>query len=48
MGEERWDKIVSKIKERLPKAKILAVIDWAGTTNMPLGVFSQELSKENF
>ena len=47
LDEERWDEIVSKIKERLPKAKILAVIDWAGTTNTPLGVFSQELSKED-
>jgi len=46
LDEERWDEIVSKIKERLPKAKILAMIDWAGTTNTPLGVFSQELSKE--
>ncbi len=46
LNEERWDEIVSKIKERIPKAKILAVIDWAGNTNTPLGVFSQELSKK--
>jgi len=46
LNEKRWDEIVSKIKERLPKAKILAMIDWGGTTNTPLGVFSQELSKE--
>ena len=46
LDEKRWDDIVSKIKERLPDAKILAMIDWAGTTNTPLGVFSQELSKE--
>jgi len=46
LDEKRWDEIVSKIKERLPKAKILAMIDWAGTTNTPLGVFSQELSKK--
>jgi len=46
LDEKRWDEIVSKIKERLPEAKILAMIDWAGTTNTPLGVFSQELSKE--
>ena len=46
LDEERWDGIVSKIKERLPEAKILAIIDWAGTTKTPLGVFSQELSKE--
>ena len=46
LDEKRWNEIVSKVKERLPKAKILAIIDWAGTTNTPLGVFSQELSKE--
>jgi len=46
LDEERWDGTVSKIKERLPEAKILAIIDWAGTTKTPLGVFSQELSKE--
>ncbi len=46
LDEKRWDEIISKIKERLPKAKILAIIDWAGTTNTSLGVFSQELSKE--
>jgi len=46
LDEKRWDEIVTKVKEKLPKAKILAIIDWAGTTNTPLGVFSQELSKE--
>ena len=46
LDEERWNEKISKIKERLPKAKILAIIDWAGTTNTSLGVFSQELSKE--
>ena len=46
LNEERWDEIVSKIKERLPKAKILAMIDWGGTTSTSLGVFSQELGKE--
>jgi len=46
LDEKRWDEIITKVKERLPKAKILAIIDWAGTTNTPLGVFSQELSKE--
>ncbi len=44
--EGRWNTIVSKIKERLPEIKILAMIDWAGTTNTPLGVYSQELNKE--
>jgi len=46
LEEGRWDEIVTKIKDRLPEAKILAMIDWAGTTNTPLGVFSQKLSKE--
>jgi len=46
LDEERWNETVSKIKERIPKAKILAIIDWAGTTETPLGAFSQELSKE--
>jgi len=46
LDEKRWDEIVSKVRERIPKAKILAVIDWAGTTKTSLGVFSQELSKD--
>ena len=46
LDEERWNRIVSEIRERLPRAKILAVIDWDGTTNTPLSVLSQELSKE--
>jgi len=46
LDKARWNETISKIKKRLPKAKILAMIDWAGTTNTPLGVFSQKLSKE--
>jgi len=46
LDEGRWNEIVIKVKRRLPKAEILAMIDWAGTTHTPLGVFSQELSKE--
>jgi len=46
LDEKRWNETISKIKKRLPKARILAMLDWAGTTNTPLGVFSQELSKE--
>ena len=46
LDKKRWNEIVSEVKKRLPKAKILAVIDWAGTTKTPLGVFSQKLSRE--
>ena len=46
LDEARWDETISKIKRRLPKAKILAMIDWSLTTNTSLGVFSQKLSKE--
>ena len=46
LDEGRWNEIVLKVKRRLPTAKILAMIDWAGTTHTTLGVFSQELSKE--
>ncbi|RLI17435.1 hypothetical protein DRO49_03630 [Candidatus Bathyarchaeota archaeon] len=46
LDEERWDEIISKVKERKPNLIILAIIDWGLTAKTPLGAFSQELTPE--
>ena len=48
MDEAKWNKIIddeirAKFGNDIP---IFACIDWAGTTDTPLGVFSQELTPE--
>ncbi|HDD45030.1 MAG TPA: hypothetical protein ENG63_09270 [Candidatus Desulfofervidus auxilii] len=46
LNDEKWNFIINITKEKLGDIPILAFIDWAGTTNTPMGVFSQRLSKE--
>ena len=46
LDEARWDEIIRRIREKAGDIPILVFIDWAGTTDTPLGVFSQELTKE--
>jgi len=46
LDEAKWDEIIRRIREKAGDIPILVFIDWAGTTDTPLGVFSQELTKE--
>jgi len=46
LNEEKWDEIIGKIREKFGEILIIAFIDWASTTETPLGQFSQVLSKE--
>jgi len=46
LDELKWDDRLEKIRDKQGDVPVFAFIDWAGTTNTPLGVFSQELSKE--
>ena len=46
LDEARWDERVVAIRERYGEVPILAFIDWASTTETPLGQFSQLLSPE--
>lgn len=45
LDESKWDNDISRIRQKLGDVPIIAFIDWASTTNTPLGQFSQELSK---
>jgi len=47
MNKEKWDYRVGAIRIKLGDVPILALIDWAITTDTSLGEFSQSLSKEN-
>ena len=42
----RWDERLGIVRAKYGEIPILAFIDWAATTDTPLGVFSQELSPE--
>lgn len=46
IDEEKWDVRLKLIREKFGNIPIFAFIDWAGTTNTPLGQFSQKLTKE--
>ncbi len=46
LDEERWTEGLAEIRTKLGDIPILAFIDWASTTNTPLGVFSQALDQE--
>jgi len=43
---EKWDALLAAIHKTYGDVPILAFIDWAGTTETPLGQFSQVLSPE--
>ncbi|MCD6236812.1 MAG: hypothetical protein J7K13_02515 [Thermoplasmata archaeon] len=46
LNDTKWEFIMNITREKLGAVPIVAFIDWADTTNTPLGVFSQKLSKE--
>ncbi|RLF50959.1 MAG: hypothetical protein DRN19_03615 [Thermoplasmata archaeon] len=46
LNDTKWEFIINITKEKLGDIPIIAFIDWADTTNTPLGTFSQKLSKE--
>ena len=46
LNDTKWEFIINITREKLGDVPIIAFIDWADTTNTPLGVFSQKLSKE--
>ncbi len=46
LDEEKWSKRLDIVKQKLGNVPVFAFIDWAATTKTPLGVFSQNLSKE--
>ncbi len=45
-NEKRWDEGLTTVNKKFGNIPILAFIDWASTANTQLGVFSQNLSKE--
>ena len=49
--EDRWTRMISKIKEKYGEILIFALIEWSYPAaplaqDIPLGVFSQQLSRE--
>ena len=46
LDEARWEERIRLVRERLGDVPIIVMIDWAATSDTPLGVFSQELSPE--
>lgn len=46
LNEKRWDEGLTTVNKKFGNIPILAFIDWASTANTQLGVFSQNLSKE--
>jgi hypothetical protein len=46
LDEARWREKLAQVEETNGPVPIVAFIDWAFTADTPLGVFSQELSKE--
>lgn len=46
LDEGKWMAKINKIREKYGNVPIIAFIDWAFTADTPLGVFSQELTKE--
>ncbi|MDD3474293.1 MAG: hypothetical protein PHP08_00135 [Candidatus Dojkabacteria bacterium] len=41
-----WDNVITTIKNKYPSTKIIGFIDWANSTNTPLGKFSQVLTHQ--
>jgi len=46
LNETRYDTIIKVVKNLWGEVPIFAFIDWAATTRTPLGVFSQNLTRE--
>jgi len=46
LNEHKWNTVISAVRSKLGGIPIIVFIDWAATKETPLGVFSQELSKE--
>ena len=42
-NENKWNNKVEQIRDKLGDISIFAFIDWGGSSNSPLGVFSQKL-----
>lgn len=45
-SEKKWNEGLATVKKKFGNIPILAFIDWAPTANTQLGIFSQNLSKE--
>jgi len=46
LDEARWQERLAQVEETYGPVPVIAFIDWAFTADTPLGVFSQELTKE--
>lgn len=46
LDESKWDERIEKIRDKQSNTPVFAFIDWAGTTNTPLGRFSQGLTPD--
>lgn len=46
LNETLWDNALKCIREKYENVPIMAFLDWGPTTKLPIGIFSQNLTKE--